>query len=132
MLEFKSTNLFLLLYFLTNISLVPLKMQIIFNITIQWLWKNVLNFKIKIFYILEIKPLPEVSLANTFSYTVGSLSVLIMVSLAMQKFYDSTQGRQTIQLKNGQRTWTDTSPRRTHRGPRDIWKRSSHSQGSYL
>ena len=32
--------------------------------------------------------------------------------------YDSTPGRQTTQLKNGQRTWTDTSPRRTDRGPR--------------
>ena len=40
--------------------------------------------------------------------------------------HDSTPGRQTIQLKNGQRTWTDTSPRRTYRGPRDM-KRSSTS-----
>ena len=31
-------------------------------------------------------------------------------------------GRQTIQFKNGQRAWTDTSPRRTCRGPRDRWK----------
>ena len=31
-----------------------------------------------------------------------------------------TTGRQTTQLKNGQKTWTDTSPRRTYRGPRDI------------
>ena len=30
--------------------------------------------------------------------------------------HDSTPGRQTIQLKNGQRPWTDTSPRRTYRG----------------
>ena len=28
--------------------------------------------------------------------------------------------RNTIQLKNGQRTSTDTFPRRTYRGPRDI------------
>ena len=35
-------------------------------------------------YILEIKPLSEVSLANTFSYTVGSLFILLF-SLAMQK-----------------------------------------------
>ena len=34
----------------------------------------------------------------------------------------STPGRQTIQLKNEQRTWTNTSPRKTHRGPRDTWK----------
>ena len=30
--------------------------------------------------------------------------------------YDSTPGRQTIQLKSGQRTWTDTSPRWHIRG----------------
>ena len=34
--------------------------------------------------------------------------------------HDSTPGRQTTQLKNGQRTWTDTPPRRTYRGPRDM------------
>ena len=34
--------------------------------------------------------------------------------------------RLTIQLKNGQRTWTDTSPVRTYRGPRDIWKDAQH------
>ena len=33
--------------------------------------------------------------------------------------HNSTPGRQTTQLKNGQRTWTDTSPRRTYRGPRE-------------
>ena len=36
-------------------------------------------------YILDIKPLSEVSLANVFSHTVGSLSIL-MCSLALQKF----------------------------------------------
>ena len=40
--------------------------------------------------------------------------------------YDSTPGRQTTQLKNGQKTWTDTSPRKTYRGPRDIWKDAQH------
>ena len=38
-------------------------------------------------YILEIKPLPEVSLANMFSHTVGSLFILILFSLAMQKLF---------------------------------------------
>ena len=33
---------------------------------------------------------------------------------------DSTLGRQTTQLENGQRTWTETSPRRTYGGPRDM------------
>ena len=38
-------------------------------------------------YILEIKPLAEVSLANMFSHTVGSLFILILFSLAMQKLF---------------------------------------------
>ena len=38
-------------------------------------------------YILEIKPLSEISLANMFSHTVGSLFILILFSLAMQKLF---------------------------------------------
>ena len=38
-------------------------------------------------YILEIKPLFEVSLANIFSHMVGSLFILLMFSLAMQKLF---------------------------------------------
>ena len=34
--------------------------------------------------------------------------------------YDFTLRRQATQLKNGQRTWTDTSSRRTYRGSRDM------------
>ena len=44
----------------------------------------------------------------------------------IENSHDSTPGRQTTQLKNGQRTWTDTSPRKTYRGPRDIWKDAEH------
>ena len=36
-------------------------------------------------YVVEIKPLSEVSLANTFSHAVGSLFILLMFSLAVQK-----------------------------------------------
>ena len=39
---------------------------------------------------------------------------------------DCTPGRHTTQLKNGQRTWTDTSPSKTYRRPRDIWKDAHH------
>ena len=39
-------------------------------------------------YILEIRPLSEVSLANMFSHTVGSLFILMLFSLAMQKLYN--------------------------------------------
>ena len=38
-------------------------------------------------YILEIRPLSEVSLANMFSHTVGSLCNLALFSLAMQKLF---------------------------------------------
>ena len=38
-------------------------------------------------YILEIRPLSEVSLANMFSHTVGSLFILMLFSLALQKFF---------------------------------------------
>ena len=38
-------------------------------------------------YILEIRPLSEVSLANMFSQTVGSLCILVLFSLAMQKLF---------------------------------------------
>ena len=39
-------------------------------------------------YILEIRPLSEVSLANMFSHTVGSLCNLVLFSLAMQKLFN--------------------------------------------
>ena len=38
-------------------------------------------------YILEIKPLLEVSLANMFSHTVGSVCNLVLFSLVMQKLF---------------------------------------------
>ena len=38
-------------------------------------------------YILEIRPLSEVSLANMFSHTVGSLCNLVLFSLAIQKIF---------------------------------------------
>ena len=37
--------------------------------------------------ILEIRPLSEVSLANMFSHTVGSLFILMVFYLAMQKLF---------------------------------------------
>ena len=38
-------------------------------------------------YILEIKPLSEVSLANLFFHIDGSLCILVLFSLAMQKLF---------------------------------------------
>ena len=40
------------------------------------------------FYILDIKPLSEVSLANIYSHVVGSLFILLMFSLAVQKLFN--------------------------------------------
>ena len=39
-------------------------------------------------YVLEIRPLSEVSLANMFSHIVGSLFILILFTLAMQKLFN--------------------------------------------
>ena len=38
-------------------------------------------------YILEIKSLSEILLANIFSHTIGSLFILLMFSLAVQKLF---------------------------------------------
>ena len=38
-------------------------------------------------YILEIRPLSELSLANMLSHIVGSLCNLVLFSLAMQKLF---------------------------------------------
>ena len=38
-------------------------------------------------YILEIRPLSELSLANMFSHTVGSLCNLVLFFLAMKKLF---------------------------------------------
>ena len=38
-------------------------------------------------YILEIKPLSEVSFANIFSHMVDSIFILLMFSLAVQKLF---------------------------------------------
>ena len=42
-------------------------------------------------YILEIRPLSEVSLANMFSHTVGSLFIVMLFSLAVQKLFNLTK-----------------------------------------
>ena len=38
-------------------------------------------------YILEIRPLSKVSLANMFSYIVGTDSILMLFSLDLQKLF---------------------------------------------
>ena len=41
--------------------------------------------------ILEINPLSDVSLANMFSHSAGSLFILLMVSFTVQKFFNLMQ-----------------------------------------
>ena len=64
----------------------------------KYLFRSCVHFLIGLFvflqwshvsslYSLEIKPLSKVSLANMFSYTVGSLFIVMLFSLAMQKLF---------------------------------------------
>ena len=46
--------------------------------------------------ILEIKPLSEVSLANMFSHIVGSLFILMLFSLDMQKHFNLMRSHLSI------------------------------------
>ena len=56
----------------------------------------------------------------------GHLSEWVSVASSSLNSHDSTPGRQAILLKNGQRTWTDSSLRRTYKRFRDIWKDAQH------
>ena len=51
-----------------------------FNVFLEWSC-------VSSFYILEIRPLSEVSLANMFSHSVGSLFILMLFSSAMKKLF---------------------------------------------
>ena len=50
----------------------------------------------------------------------------VIISRIIKNLQNSTPKRQTTQLKNGQKTWTDSSLRKTYRGPRDIGKDAQH------
>ena len=66
--------------FLGEVSVQPLPIVLI-GLFVFLGWSCVSSL-----YFLEIQPLSEVSLANMFSHMVGSLFILLMFSLAMQKF----------------------------------------------
>ena len=57
--------------------------QFLIGLFVFLMWSHVSSL-----YILEIKPLSKVSLANTFSYMAGSLFLLLMFSLAVQKLFN--------------------------------------------
>ena len=54
---------------------------------------------------------------NTFANVTSDKGLISKIS---KESHDSTLGRQKTRLKNAQKSCTDTSPRRTYRGPRDI------------
>ena len=54
---------------------------IVFFVFLEWSCVSYL-------YIFEIKPLSEVSLANMFSHIVGSLFILMLFCLAIQKLFN--------------------------------------------
>ena len=57
----------------------------------NWICLSSWCYNMSSLYILEIKPLSNVSLVNMFSHRAGSLPLLMMVSLAVQKLFDLMQ-----------------------------------------
>ena len=53
----------------------------------NWVFVSLEWSPVSSFYILEIRPLSEVSLANMFSHTVGSLFILMLFSLTMLQLF---------------------------------------------
>ena len=58
---------------------------IVFFVFLEW-------SQLSSLYILEIKPLFEISLANMFSHMVGSLFILLMFSLAVHMLFSLILG----------------------------------------
>ena len=54
----------------------------------NWIFAFVVCTCVSSLYILEIKPLSEVSLANIFSHTVGSLFIFLKFSLVVHKLFN--------------------------------------------
>ena len=57
--------------------------HILIGLLVFLVWSHVSSL-----YILEIKPLSEVSLANIFSYMAVSLFILLMFSLAVKRLFN--------------------------------------------
>ena len=69
------------LYVLLGEVSVQVLLYFLIGLFVFLVWNHV-----RLLYILEIKPLCEVSLANIFSHTVGSLFILLMF-LAVKKLF---------------------------------------------
>ena len=70
------------LYVLLGEVSVQILLQYLIGLFVFLKWSHVTSL-----YILEIKPLSEVSSANIFSHEVISLFILLMFPLAMQKLF---------------------------------------------
>ena len=70
------------LYILLEEVSVQVLCPFLIGLLVFLVWSHVSSL-----YILKIKPLSEVSLANIFSHTVDSLFILLMFSLAVQKLF---------------------------------------------
>ena len=73
-------SLDLLYVFVGEVSVQVLSYYLIGLLVLEW-------SPVSSLYILKIKPLPEVSLANMFSHTVGSRCILMLFTLAMHKLF---------------------------------------------
>ena len=69
-----------LLYILLGEVSVQVFCAFLIGLFVFLVWNHVSSL-----YVLEIKPLSKVSLANMFSHAVGSLFILMTFSLSMQK-----------------------------------------------
>ena len=70
------------LYVLFGEVSVPVLCPFLIGLFVFLEWSHVNSL-----YILEIRPLSKVSLANMFSHTLGSLFILMLFSLAVQRLF---------------------------------------------
>ena len=61
---------------------------------------------------------------NIFANDTSDKSLISKICKELTQL--QSKNKKKTELKSGQKTLTDTSPRRTYRGPRDIWKDAQH------
>jgi len=71
--------------------------------------------------------LPLISLWKFLKISALDESTLGLCAIADVK---KLLSKQIIQLRNGQKTWIDISPKKTYRWPTDTWKNAQHHSSS--